>query len=262
MNLNIVVCIKQVPDTTEIKLDPVKGTLIREGVPSIMNPDDKGGLEMALLLKEKYGAHITVITMGPLQADDILREAYAMGADDAIHLSDRKFGGADTLATSTALAGAIRTIDYDIVITGRQAIDGDTAQVGPQVAEHLGIPQVTYVQSLDVDRDGKVTVHKSTEEGYQILELQTPCMITALTNPGYNHYMTVRGIIESYERDVNLWGADKIDVDETKLGLKGSPTRVIKSFTKGVKPSGQLVDASTEEAVDIIIEKLKEKYII
>ena len=133
--MKIAVCIKQVPDTTEIKLDPVKGTLIRDGVESIMNPDDKGGLEMALQLKEKHDAYVTVITMGPPQADDILREAYAMGADAAIHLSDRKFAGADTLATSNALAGALRTLEYDIIITGRQAIDGDTAQVGPQIAE-------------------------------------------------------------------------------------------------------------------------------
>jgi len=133
--MNIIVCIKQVPDTTEIKLNPETGTMIREGVPSIMNPDDKGGLEMALQLKDIYGAHITVITMGPTQADHILREAYAMGTDRAILLTDRKFAGADTLATSNALAGAIKTLPYDLIITGRQAIDGDTAQVGPQIAE-------------------------------------------------------------------------------------------------------------------------------
>ena len=132
--MKIVVCIKQVPDTTEIKLDPATGTMIRDGVPSIMNPDDKGGLEMALQLKDKYGAEVTVITMGPPQADDILREAFAMGADRAIHLNDRKFAGADTLATSNAIAGALHVLDFDLVITGRQAIDGDTAQVGPQIA--------------------------------------------------------------------------------------------------------------------------------
>ena len=137
--MNIVVCIKQVPDTTEIKLDPVKGTLIRDGVPSIMNPDDKCGLEQALLLKDKFGAHVTVLTMGPPQAEAILREAYAMGADRAILLSDRKFGGADTWATSYTLAAALRNIPFDVIFSGRQAIDGDTAQVGPQIAEHLGL---------------------------------------------------------------------------------------------------------------------------
>ena len=158
--MKIVVCIKQVPDTTEIKLDPVTGTMIRDGVPSIMNPDDKGGLEMALALKDKYGAQVTVITMGPPQADDILREAFAMGADRAIHLSDRKFAGADTLATSNAIAGALRMLDFDLVITGRQAIDGDTAQVGPQIAEHLDLPQVTYVENLEFDGDKLFTIYR------------------------------------------------------------------------------------------------------
>ncbi len=146
--MKIVVCIKQVPDTTEIKINPATGTLIRDGVPSIMNPDDKGGLEMALRLKDLYGAEVTVITMGPPQADAILREAFAMGVDRAILLTDRAFAGADTLATSNALAGALRCLDYDLVIGGRQAIDGDTAQVGPEMAEHLGLPQISYVHIL------------------------------------------------------------------------------------------------------------------
>ena len=149
--MKILVCIKQVPDTTEIRIDPVTKTLIREGVPSIMNPDDKGGLELALRFKDKFGAEVTVITMGPPQADLILREAFAMGADRAILLTDRKFAGADTLATSNALAGAARTLDWDLIITGRQAIDGDTAQVGPEMAEHLNIPQISYVAGLDYD---------------------------------------------------------------------------------------------------------------
>ncbi len=260
--MKIAVCIKQVPDTTEIKLDPVKGTLIRDGVESIMNPDDKGGLEMALQLKEKHDAHVTVITMGPPQADDILREAYAMGADAAIHLSDRKFAGADTLATSNALAGALRKLEYDIVITGRQAIDGDTAQVGPQIAEHLDIPQVTYVEEVTVKQNNKLLIKKATEEGYQMLEVTTPCLLTVLSTAGKSRYMTVRGIVEAYTRDVKLWGAESIEVDETKLGLKGSPTRVSKSFTKGAKAAGQIHEVDTQEAVDIIVEKLKEKFII
>ncbi len=153
--MNIVVCIKQVPDTTEVKINPQTGTLIREGVPSIMNPDDKGGLEFALQLKDKYGAHVTVITMGLPQAEAILREALAMGVDRAILLTDRKLGGADTLATSSAIAGALRTMDYDLIITGRQAIDGDTAQVGPQIAEHLDLPQVSYMEDLQYDEATK-----------------------------------------------------------------------------------------------------------
>ncbi len=151
--MNIVVCLKQVPDTNEVKIDPVKGTLIRDGVPSIINPDDKNALEEALILKENNGAKVTVISMGPPQAKDALREALAMGADEAILISDRAFAGADTLATSYALATAIKKIDYDIIFAGRQAIDGDTAQVGPEMAEHLNIPQITYVEKVDVHDD-------------------------------------------------------------------------------------------------------------
>ncbi len=259
--MNIVVCIKQVPDTTEIKLDPVTGTMIREGVPSIMNPDDKSGLEMALELKDKYEANVTVITMGLPQADAILREAMAMGADRAILLTDRKLAGADTLATSNALAGALRTLDFDLLITGRQAIDGDTAQVGPQVAEHLGLPQVSYVENLEFD-GAKFTLKKWLEDGYQIVEVESPCVITVLSSANEPRYMKVRGIMEAFKREVEVWGCDRIDVDESKLGLKGSPTRVFKSFTKGVKGSGELFEVSETEAVEIIVNKLKEKHII
>ncbi|MDL2296718.1 electron transfer flavoprotein subunit beta/FixA family protein [Bacteroidales bacterium OttesenSCG-928-C03] len=260
--MNIVVCIKQVPDTTEIKLNPETGTMIRDGVPSIMNPDDKGGLEMALELKEQYGAHVTVITMGPAQADAILREAFAMGADRAILLTDRKFAGADTLATSNALAGALRMLEYDLIITGRQAIDGDTAQVGPQIAEHLDLPQVTYVENLEYKAPKTLTIKKSNEEGYQMLEVDTPCVITVLSSANKPRYMSVKGIMDAYKRDVEIWGFDNINVDESKLGLNGSPTRVFKSFTKGAKMAGQLYEVDAKEAADIIVGKLKEKFII
>ena len=242
--MKIVVCIKQVPDTTEIKLDPATGTMIRDGVPSIMNPDDKGGLEMALQLKDKYGAEVTVITMGPPQADDILREAFAMGADRAIHLNDRKFAGADTLATSNAIAGALRVLDFDLVITGRQAIDGDTAQVGPQIAEHLDLPQVTYVENLEFDGSRTFTIRKSTEDGFQLVQVDAPCVVTVLATAN------------------KAWGFEHISVEEEKLGLKGSPTRVWKSFTKGAKAAGKVFEVEPAEAADIIVEKLKEKFII
>lgn len=260
--MNIVVCIKQVPDTTEIKLDPVKGTLIRDGVPAIMNPDDKGGLEFALRLKDKYDAKITVITMGPPQAEAILREAYAMGVDRAILLSDRKFGGADTLATSGTLAAALSLIPFDIIITGRQAIDGDTAQVGPQIAEHLDIPQVSYAEELKYDGGRVFTVKKALEDGYQIVEVEAPCLITALASAVKPRYMNVRGIVEAYDRDIEVWNFESITVDESRIGLNGSPTRVAKSFAKGLKAPGQLYEVEPEEAVDIIIAKLEEKYII
>ena len=261
--MNIVVCIKQVPDTTEIKLDPVKGTLIRDGVPSIMNPDDKGALEQALRCKDTHNAHVTVITMGPPQAEAILREAYAMGADHAILVSDRKFGGADTLATSYTLSQALRKIDHDLIIAGRQAIDGDTAQVGPQIAEQLDLPQITYVEEATFDGKQTLTVRKSTEEGHEVLEVELPCMLTLLATANKPRYMRVRGIMETFDRPIECWGASDIDVDPERIGLAGSPTSVKKSFTKGAKAMGALhEDITPEEAADIIFNKLKEKFII
>jgi len=260
--MKIVVCIKQVPDTTEVKLDPVTGTLIRDGVPSIINPDDKGGLELALQLKDAYGAEVTVITMGPPQAEAVLREAYAMGVDRVILLTDRKFAGADTLATSNALAGALRTLEYDLIITGRQAIDGDTAQVGPQIAEHLDIPQISYLEDLKYNGKKTFTVKKSTEEGYQILEVDSPCLVTVLSTANKARYMTVKGIVEAFDKQVEVWGFENIDVEEAKLGLKGSPTKVKKAFTKGVKSAGEIYEVDAEDSVGIIISKLKEKFII
>ena len=262
-NMNIVVCIKQVPDTTEVKINPVTGTLIREGVPSIMNPDDKGGLEYALQLKDKYGAHVTVITMGLPQAEAILREALAMGVDRAILLTDRKLGGADTLATSSALAGALRTMDVDLIITGRQAIDGDTAQVGPQIAEHLDLPQVSYMEDLQYDEATKTfTIKKQLEDGYQILEMQAPCVVTALASSVQPRYMTVSGIVTAWDKEVEVWNADRINVPEDHIGKAGSPTSVFKSFPKQLKPAGQTFEVSPEEAVELIVNKLKEKHII
>ena len=261
--MKIVVCIKQVPDTTEIKINPATGTLIRDGVPSIMNPDDKGGLEVALQLKDQFGAHVTVITMGPPQAEAILREAMAMGADRAILLTDRKFAGADTLATSNALAGALRVIEHDLVITGRQAIDGDTAQVGPQIAEHLHTPMISYVAGVEFDGKDKLTVKKEDEDGYQMLEVHTPALLTVLASAFKPRYMTVKGILDAYDcKEIEIWNADKIDIEEAKLGLNGSPTRVKKSFTKPQKVAGEVFDVTPEEAVDLIVAKLKEKFII
>lgn len=260
--MEIVVCIKQVPDTTEIKINPATGTLIRDGVPSIMNPDDKGGLEFALQLKDQYNAHVTVITMGPPQAEAILREAYAMGVDHAILLTDRKFAGADTLATSNALAGAMRVLKPDLILAGRQAIDGDTAQVGPQMAEHLQLPQISYVTDVKFDGKQMMTVKKETEEGYQKLEVELPCVLTVLASANKARYMTVAGIMNAFDKEIEIWGVDKIDVDEAKLGLNGSPTRVKKSFTKAQKVAGSVYEVEAEEAVGIIISKLKEKFII
>ncbi|MCK8058665.1 MULTISPECIES: electron transfer flavoprotein subunit beta/FixA family protein [unclassified Fusibacter] len=260
--MKIIVCIKQVPDTNEVRLDPTTGTLIRDGVPSIINPDDKSGLEAALRLKEQHGAHVTVITMGPPQADLALREAIAMGADRAILLTDRAFAGADTWATSSALAGAIQKIDYDLIVTGRQAIDGDTAQVGPQIAEHLKLASVAYVQQIEATEGGLI-LNRAFEDGYHRIKVKFPCLITALKELAEPRYMRVSGIYDAFkEREVEVWGVDDIIVDRSNLGLKGSPTKVKKSFTKGAKTAGKLFDGTPTEAAQVIVEKLREKFII
>ena len=251
--MKIVACIKQVPDTTEVKLDPVKNTLIRDGVPSIINPDDKAGLELALQIKESVP-----------QAEVALREALAMGADDAVLVTDRAFGGADTWATSSTIAGALRNIDYDIIIAGRQAIDGDTAQVGPQIAEHLGIPQVSYCEELKVEGD-KFIVRRQFEDRYHIVEIKPPCLITTLSEEIDPRYMTVGGIFDAYQKEMKVWGLKDIEdkLDLSNIGLKGSPTNVKKSFTKQAKGKGVKLEGLTpEEAADAILAKLQEKYFI
>ena len=263
--MKVVVCIKQVPDTKGgVKFNP-DGTLDRGAMLTIMNPDDKAGLEAALRLKDQYGAEVTVITMGLPKAEEVLREAMAMGADNGILVTDRVLGGADTWATSTTLAGAIRNLDYDLIITGRQAIDGDTAQVGPQIAEHLGLPQVSYAENVEVDGE-YLKVQRQFEDRYHVIKVKMPCVITALAELAQPRYMTVSGIVAAYdEKEVKVWGlADLKDtIDEANIGLAGSPTRVKASFTKPVKPAGVVLkDLTPAEAVDAIVAKLKEKYII
>lgn len=261
--MKIVVCIKQVPDTTEVKLDPKTGTLIRDGIPSIINPDDKSGLEAALKLKDEIGAHVTAITMGPPQAKQALLECLAMGCDEAVLMTDRAFGGADTWATSTTIAAGIKTLDYDLIIAGRQAIDGDTAQVGPQIAEHLGLPQVSYVQDLELAGDD-IIVKRMFEDRYHKIQVKTPCLITTLKEMNEPRYMSVQGIYDAHrEKEIKVIGLNDIEVDLTNIGLKGSPTKVKKSFTKGVKAAGQVHnDVDEREAAKIIVEKLAEKFII
>jgi len=259
--MNIVVCLKQVPDTNEVKIDPKTGTLIREGVPSIINPDDKNALEEALVIKENSGANVTVISMGPPQAEKALREALAMGADDAILISDRAFAGADTLATSNALAGALRKLDYDIIFAGRQAIDGDTAQVGPEIAEHLGIAQVTYVEEVTVKGD-TLTVKKSYEDGYEILSVKTPVLLTAIKELNTPRYMNMQKIFDTCKKEIKVWTANDIDVDKSLLGLAGSPTKVKKSVTKEAKGQGTLINKPSKESASDIVAKLKENHYI
>jgi electron transfer flavoprotein beta subunit len=243
-------------------LDPKTGTLIREGVPSIINPDDKAGLEAALRIKEKNGAHVTVLSMGPPQADLALREALAMGADEAILLTDRAFGGADTWATSTTIAAAIKNLEYDLIITGRQAIDGDTAQVGPQIAEHLKLANISYAEEINVEGE-YITVKRQYEDRYHIIKAKMPVLITALAELNEPRYMSPGGIFSAYrEKTVTVWNLKDIDVNLDDIGLKGSPTKVKKSFTKGAKQAGKVFSLEPQESAELIVEKMKEKFII
>ena len=261
--MKIIVCVKQVPDTKGgVKFNP-DGTLDRGAMLTIMNPDDKAGLEAALRLKDQYGAEVTVLTMGLPKAEDVLREAMAMGADNGILVTDRVLGGADTWATSTTIAGAIRNIkDYDIIITGRQAIDGDTAQVGPQIAEHLGIPVISYAEGIEVEGDS-VIVKRQYEDRHHMLKAKMPVLITALSELNEPRYMTPGGIFDAYDAEVTVWGRkDLKDVEDSNLGLAGSPTKIAKASDKVRKGAGEKVTLDPEEAVDYIMDKLAEKHVI
>ncbi len=263
--MKIVVCIKQVPDTVEVKIDPKTGTLIRDGVPSIINHDDKTGIEAALTIREKLGGTVTVVSMGPPQADVALREALAMGCDEAVLVSAREFGGSDTYATSGIIAAALKQLDYDLIITGRQAIDGDTAQVGPQIGEKLHVPQVSYVEEVKEATKDYIVVKRQFEDGYHIIKIKTPCLLTAIAELATPRYMSVRGIVEAYEKEIKVLGFEdlKDDLELDMIGLKGSPTNVYQSFTKEVKGAGTiLTDLSADEAVKAIIDKLEAKFII
>ena len=260
--MKIVVCIKQVPDTKGGVKFNADGTLDRAAMLTIMNPDDKAGLEAALRLKDQYGAEVTVITMGLPKAEEVLREAMAMGADNGILVTDRVLGGADTWATSQTLAGAIRNLEYDIIITGRQAIDGDTAQVGPQISEHLGIPVISYAQDIKIDGNS-VIVERQYEDRYHEVKAQMPCLITALAELNEPRYMTPGGIFDAYKKEITVWGrANLVDVLDSDLGLAGSPTKIAKASDKVRKGTGEKVALDADEAVSYIIGKLKDKHVI
>lgn len=261
--MNILVCAKQVPNTNEVKIDPVKGTLIRDGVESILNPDDANALEEALRLKDQYeDVKVTVLSMGPPQADDMLRECLAMGADEAVLVSDKAFGGADTWATSNTISAAIKKAgSFDIIFAGRQAIDGDTAQVGPQIAEKLGLPQITYVQSFELDGD-TVTVQRQLENGYEVIRVKTPVLLTAVKELNQPRYMNVKGIYDAYKKEIPVWGIDDIPVEKEVVGLKASPTKVFRSFTPAPKGKGVMLEGPAREKVANLINNLQKQHII
>jgi len=260
--MHIVVCVKQVPDTANVRINPETNTLIREGVESIMNPFDEYALEEALKLKDETGARVTVITMGPPQADIILREALARGADDAVLLTDRAVAGADTLATSYVLSLAIRKLNakIDLVLFGKQAIDGDTAQVGPGVSEFLKYPLVTYVKSLTV-KDDVFTVETAMDEGVDVLEGKLPAVMTIVKEASTPRFASLSGWITAKETEIPTWGAGDVNADITQCGLDGSPTKVVKIFAPPVKSWGRMIDESEkpDDAVNEIVRLLKEK---
>ena len=261
--MKVIVCIKQVPDTKGgVQFNP-DGTLNRAAMLTIMNPDDKAGLEAALRLKDQYGAEVTVVTMGLPKAADVLQEAIAMGADKGVLITDRRLGGADTWATSTTIAGALRKMEYDLIITGRQAIDGDTAQVGPQIAEHLGLPVISYAQEIKVDGDS-VVVKRQYDDGYHMLKAKMPCLITALSELNQPRYMSVNGIIKAVNADIITFSRDDLEgVDDSNIGLNGSPTKIARASDKVRKGAGEkFVPESPEEGVSYIVGKLTEKHII
>ena len=276
--MKIIVCIKQVPDTNEVTIDPETNTLIRTGIPVIINPDDKSGIEAALTLRDKIpGSTVTVLSMGPAQAEMALYEALSMGCDQAVLISARQFSGSDTFATSNIISAAIKKIGFDLIITGRQAIDGDTAQVGPQIAEQLGIPQVSYVEEVipepaagaesqdSPSGKGSLIVLRQFEDRYHRLRVKLPCLLTAIKELAEPRYMTVSGIVAAKDRKINVLDYDALaeSLDPGTIGLKGSPTNVVRSFTKEPKTQGALLKGlSTAEAVDAIMSRLHESHMI
>ncbi len=262
--MKIVVCIKQVPDTAGGVQFNADGTLNRAAMLSIMNPDDKAGLEAALRIKDADpdNVEVTALTMGLPKADDVLREAMAMGADKGVLITDRVLGGADTWATSSTIAAGLRNIDYDLIITGRQAIDGDTAQVGPQIAEHLKLPVISYAEDIKIEGDS-VVVKRQYEDRYHMLKAKMPCLITALAELNEPRYMTPGGIFDAYDKEVTVWGRpDLKDLDDKDIGLAGSPTKIAKASDKVRKGAGEKVNLDPKESVDYIMGKLLEKHVI
>lgn len=256
--MNIIVCVKQVPNTEKVKLDPVNHTLIRKGVENIMNPYDGEALETALILKDKYGAKVTVVSMGPPQAKDILKDAIALGADDAILLSDRVVAGSDTLATSFAISSLVKAAgEFDLVLCGRQAIDGDTAQVGPEVAEHLGIPHISSALKVDFV-DDKFVVERETENLSETLSAPAPLLVTMTRAEKDLRFASIRGKMKARKAEIPVKTAEELDIDTSRVGIKGSPTKVKRVFTPEVGRVNSVIitEEDTEKAVDMFFDKL------
>ena len=256
--MHIIVCIKQVPDTANVKINPETNTLIREGVECIVNPFDMYAIEEALRLKERFAGKVTAITMGPPQAESALREALALGVDEAVLVSDKAFAGSDTFATSFTLARAIQKIgEYDIIICGKQAIDGDTAQVGPGIAVHLNIPQITFVKKIEEVNDRSIRAERMMEEGFQVVESPLPVLLTVVKEINEPRLPSLRGKMKARKANIPVWGPEEIGVDCDQIGLKGSPTYVTKVFVPERRRSGKIFQGDAEEVVDQLTEELR-----
>ena len=258
--MNVIVCIKQVPDTTQVKIDPVTNTLIREGVESIVNPFDAYAIEEAVRLKEQYGGKAIALTMGPPQADAVLREAISLGCDEGILVSDRAFAGSDTLATGYTLAAAIKKIgEFDIILCGKQASDGDTAQVGPGIATQLDIPQITYVKKIEKIENNKLVAERMIEEGFEIIETSLPCLLTVVKEINEPRLPSLKGKMKAKKAEITSLKAIDLDIDEAQLGLTGSPTWVSKIFTPPPRPKGDIFEGDVQESVNKLVEALKDR---
>ena len=261
--MNIVVCLKQVPGTTEVKIDPETNTLVREGIKNVVNPFDSYALEEGVRLKERYGGKVIAITMGPPQAEEMLREAISSGADEAILISDGAFAGSDTLATSYTLAQAVNKIgDCDLVICGRQTLDGDTGQVGPELAEMLDLPFVAYVSKVEEIENGLMRVQRMVEDGHEVVEASLPAVITVVKEINVPRLPSLRGLARAKSADIPTWTATELGVDKDRIGLRGSATRVIKVFFPQRVHHGEIFQGEAESQVESLIKKLREAKII
>lgn len=257
--MNVIVCLKQVPGTTEVKIDSQTNTLVRQGIENIVNPFDSYALEEGVRLRERYSGKVITISMGPPQAEEVLREAISTGADDAVLLSDSAFAGADTLATAYTLAKAIdRLGHYDVIICGRQTIDGDTGQVGPELAEMLGIPFVAYVSQIEEIDNGRMRVRRMVEDGYEVIETPLPAVLTVVKEINVPRLPSLRGLSKAKSAVIPVWTAQELDVDKNMVGLSGSATRVIEIFFPQRVRRGEIFQGELESQVSSLVDKLRE----
>lgn len=255
--MQIVVCIKQVPDTAEVRINPETNTLIREGVPSIINPYDVHAIEAALQIREKVGGKVIVITMGPPQAEEALREAIAMGADDVRLISDRMFAGSDTWATSYTLFKAIQKIGADIILCGKQAIDGDTAQVGPNIAEYMNIPHIAYIKKIEDVTGTSMRVQRMMDDGYDVIETPLPVLLTVVKELNVPRLPSLKGKMAAKKAVITKMTAQDIEAEEQNVGLKGSPTQVKNIFAPQAKGDRKVLEGTLEQQVDTLVAELR-----